>query len=200
MYEDVCVLCAGIWNRSRDWAAADDGAVRLEGPDELSVPDGAEADAVELDTGPRPRKARNTALKRASGMIVKRASTQGAPDTNKAGASSTTFELVENEEGLDDDGLSTRARTTLALLRVLHAHAALLLARLARALPPTEERGSTVILPASTLGTLELGVLSGADARFVAWLGREWAGCNVGVRRGWRDIAGWVFGFGMIGG
>ncbi|TDL23422.1 hypothetical protein BD410DRAFT_820784 [Rickenella mellea] len=132
-------------------------------------------------------------------------------------------ELVEEVEE-ESEFRSRNIRTTLALLQTFHAHTAFLLSQLHSILPPpsasstpvtvvreaarnmtgraSAEDIDVVTLSPRDLMSLELGIWSELDARFVEWLAEAegysgpGTGRTVVIRRGWKDLLGAVFGFG----
>ncbi|KAI0033588.1 hypothetical protein K488DRAFT_77805 [Vararia minispora EC-137] len=203
VYEDVCLMCASFWMgiRPRDWTSSSGGAVRLEG-----------AEDFELDTAPRPRRPRNT-TPRPSGMVVQRLSSsksasptleeqviseRAAEPAVYTDASTTAAEGRSSEDVADWVALARRrVLTARSLLQAFDANTTFLLSRLALALPPIEERPARVALSPQMLAGFELGPLSALDARFIDWLAADYGdGCSIVVRRGWRDILGFVFGLG----
>jgi hypothetical protein len=96
---------------------------------------------------------------------------------------------------------TSRARlTTLSLLSAFHNHTDFLLSKMALILSesnPTNTSGSNdgaVVLSPKDVMAFDLGPGSDLDARFIEWLG-ETRGRKVKVRRGWKDLLGFIFGF-----
>lgn len=56
---------------------------------------------------------------------------------------------------------------------------------------------NTIVLTPKDMSSFELGPLSGLDAKFVEWLGEEYVadGTQVVVKKGWKEVLGFVFGF-----
>ncbi|KAI0321549.1 hypothetical protein OF83DRAFT_1168398 [Amylostereum chailletii] len=209
VYEDVCLLCAGFWMglRTREWG----GGVRLEGPDELDLSENVRRVGAGIEGGTVPR---NRALRRASGMVIRRASVPGkamspveesrTEDTAEGGQGEERTDGLEGEtEGEAEGALEwvelqrRQALTTRALLQALHTNTSFLLGQLALCLPPAEERPSRVVLAPRELLAFELGPLSGLDARFLGWLAAEYGqGSSIAVKKGWREIVGLMFGVG----
>lgn len=54
-----------------------------------------------------------------------------------------------------------------------------------------------IVLTPKDMSSFELGPLSGLDAKFVEWLGEEYVadGTQVVVKKGWKEVLGFVFGF-----
>lgn len=59
------------------------------------------------------------------------------------------------------------------------------------------KKENTIVLTPKDMSSFELGPLSGLDAKFVEWLGEEYAadGTQVVVKKGWKEVLGFVFGF-----
>ncbi|KAI0260622.1 hypothetical protein BC834DRAFT_973341 [Gloeopeniophorella convolvens] len=203
LYEDACLLCAGLWLRPATSPPPPAPRVRARG-------DGIEGRPA-LPTSSlyarrrRRRRASDGSLwalgtlpGRAAGppAILDDADSDGAKDPD-AGA-----EEAEEDDSEEDAVLvrDRQALTARALLQTLHAHTGALLARLADAVGANGEGAGApreVVLAPLALG---LGPLSTLDARFAAWLGAAYAprDVRVVVRRtvGWREVVGLVFGYG----
>ena len=200
MYEDVCIMCAGLWigpwwgsstGNNANW-----GGVRLEGDDDLSVGGSyvrntgmGRPEAISSLAAPKPQR-RSSGLSWASGK-----STGVKVNTQQASPPSTMplDELVGPNQRRDRQVL-----TTLALLQTFHAHTHFQLSRLASFLPSASLASSsgTVSLSPKDVTSLELGPLSGFDTRYLQWLADEYGGgVNVEIKRGgWRDWVGIIFG------
>ncbi|KAG6856209.1 hypothetical protein H0H87_006605 [Tephrocybe sp. NHM501043] len=216
VYEDVCVVCAGLWMGMGSWRPAGStgegrGAVGLDGDDELGVNfestrsrrSGSYVRSLGMGIEGRPSGSTPRSVRRTSAMSWSsgRATVIGAPGVNEIGVSksheqqATHGSSIANPETSNDEGGEERAdrqlRTTLALLQTFHAHTAFQLAVLASFLPSEPTPMSTVYLNPKDMVQFELSPLSAADARYLEWLAQEYAGdMRVIVRRGWRDLIG----------
>ncbi|KAL1719949.1 hypothetical protein EV715DRAFT_272352 [Schizophyllum commune] len=210
VYEDVCVVCAGLWmggwrNNSqasytgdmRQW-----GAVRLEGDDDLTL--GTVAGAYVRNRGmgiegtptspspsssgfPKERVASSSGRERMSGLLR-------SPGKAKARASAGIGPADFEEEV---DRRDAQMRTTLALLQTFHAHTLFQLSVLQSFLPTGIGSGTAVVnLTPKDLSAFELGPWSSSDARYVTWLGEEYGGqARVVVKKAWKDYLGIIFGY-----
>uniref|UniRef100_D8Q6V7 Protein LCHN n=1 Tax=Schizophyllum commune (strain H4-8 / FGSC 9210) TaxID=578458 RepID=D8Q6V7_SCHCM len=210
VYEDVCVVCAGLWmggwrNNSqasytgdmRQW-----GAVRLEGDDDLTL--GTVAGAYVRNRGmgiegtptspspsssgfPKERAASSSGRERMSGLLR-------SPGKAKARASAGVGPADFEEEV---DRRDAQMRTTLALLQTFHAHTLFQLSVLQSFLPTGIGSGTAVVnLTPRDLSAFELGPWSSSDARYVTWLGEEYGGqTRVVVKKTWKDIFGIFLGY-----
>ena len=226
VYEDVCVMCAGLWmgswrgSPSYPHASSNWGSIRLEGDDALSLRSprtyvrtlgmGIEGRAVEAPTSSGGRSLRGIAKN--SGMsVLTWASNKGDnPSTSSATFSAASARQLKNSATVThfEGDESCRARqviTTLALLQTFHTNTSIILVRLAELVPQRRtqvrvEGGTPVDVIALTpkdVISFELGPFSGLDARFIEWLGDEYGGdLKIVVRRNWRDLVGLIFGLG----
>ncbi|KZT66324.1 hypothetical protein DAEQUDRAFT_813671 [Daedalea quercina L-15889] len=223
VYEDVCVMCAGLWmgtwrgGPSYPHGSSNWGSIRLEGDDALSLRPtktyvrtlgmGIEGRTVDASTS-SSRSLRGIAKN--SGMsVLTWASSRG--DSQPTGLSTGSARQLKSSatvthlEG-DDSGRTRQVITTLALLQTFHTNTSIILVRLAELVRQRRAQGRTVedgnpvdviILTPKDVVSFELGPFSGLDARFIEWLGDEYGGgSRVIVRRGWRDLVGLVFGLG----
>jgi len=112
-------------------------------------------------------------------------------------------------------------QTTLALLQTFHANTVFLLSKLHETMPPPsspsvqapgtsryarlasedeDEEIETIVLTQRDMLTLELGLMSELDSKFVEWLAdaEGYSGPGTGrrviVKRGWQELLGLVFG------
>ncbi|KAH7912115.1 hypothetical protein BJ138DRAFT_1112646 [Hygrophoropsis aurantiaca] len=213
IYEDVCIVCAGLWMgswRSNSTASystgngsmANWGSVRLEGDDDLSL-GGAFVRNVGMGIEGRPsgspnvKGMRRSSAMSSSGFERRQASTSTAITASSSGPRS--------EPSNDADISARRDRqilTTLALLQTFHANTCFQLSRLAALLPVSSNTVNStepdvVYITAKDIASFELGPLSSMDARYLEWLAEEYGGgTRVVVRRGWKDLFGVIFGFG----
>ncbi|TCD60991.1 hypothetical protein EIP91_009181 [Steccherinum ochraceum] len=156
VYEDVCVLCAGLWigswrnpasssssspdGRSENW-----GSIRLEGDDYLSLRSEADNTYVRnvgMGIEGRPSGSSETGvlhhrisrhMRRTSGMSM------WTWASGKNSASIPKDDMIDEGEIVDPDlkGLNERQlMTTLAILHAFHKNTTTLLLRLAQLLPP----------------------------------------------------------------
>lgn len=216
VYEDVCVLCAGLWmghwrngttpgcsSPGENW-----GSIRLEGEDYLNVvrnENGGSSTPYVRNVGMgiegRPAGPssdpllRSRASRRTSGMSVW---------TWASGKSqATTLKTINvDEDGQDLDianrRLEVQVVTTLSLLQAFHDNTSALLGQLLTFIPPGGRSPEIpVVLTLKDVLSFELGPLSSLDHRFVEWLAEEYGdGSQIVVRKGWRDLVGLVIGFG----
>lgn len=197
VYEDVCLICAGLWMGSwrgnstasySSTSAGGWGSVRLDGDDDLTVG----STVRQLGQGIEGRRAASESMSRTPPMSPKAFAKSRKPNPQQ-----------EQEE---QDRRQRQVLTTLAILQTFHAHTCFQLSQLERLLakaPSSSDNqyafgdSSTVILTAKDVLSFELGPLSGLDARYLGWLAEEYApGRKVVTKTGWRDILGLVIGFG----
>lgn len=132
----------------------------------------------------------------------------------------TEIELIED---LVTRRRMTQVSTTMALLQTFHAHTSFQLSVLEDLFrqrdaksnfspttsgPFPSETGTsngvlqdvenTLTLTPRDILSFELGPFSSLDAKYLEWLATEYTvdGVNVVVRRGWRDLLGFIFGYG----
>ncbi|OSX62954.1 hypothetical protein POSPLADRAFT_1169563 [Postia placenta MAD-698-R-SB12] len=225
VYEDVCVMCAGLWMGS--WRAHPTlacspggarwenwGSIRLEGADELAPPRKTpyvRTVGMGIEGRVSLPSSSSRSLRKASGIAMWTWPGRGgdAPEPPLDETAGPATKDTASVTYLDDTSRSARrARqvlTTLALLHTFHANTVVMLARLGELLPQRragsqQENSSvveTVLLTPKDVMSFELGPFSGLDARFVEWLGDEYGGgVKVVVRRSWRDLVGLILGFG----
>ncbi|KLO12097.1 hypothetical protein SCHPADRAFT_437860 [Schizopora paradoxa] len=129
-------------------------------------------------------------------------------------------EEVQNEEA-SLELHRQNVQTTLALLQTFHANTVFLLSKLHETMPPPsspslqvpvlsrytrlaseveDDETETIVLTQRDMLTLELGLMSELDSKFVEWLAdaEGYSGPGTGrrvvVKRGWQEIIGLVFG------
>ena len=212
VYEDVCIICAGLWlgswrgnskmsysteNGPENW-----GAVRLDGDDDLSLTGSyIRSRGMGIEGGPNISSGgtlTSRGAKRASAMSW--TSSKNGTYGRTRDASSTA---IDNESpGLVNDFHELRERqdkpllTTLALLQTFHAHTNFHLTVLESVLPEDWSAGSVLYLAPKDILAFELGPLSGNDARYLEWLAYEYADeTQLIVKRGWRDLLNIIFGY-----
>jgi hypothetical protein len=190
------------------------GQIRLEGDDDLSV-DGPYV--RNLGMGIEGRPPNEPSNQQSTTSLATKASKRGSKVSGREAMESQAVSEYGvhqvNEELERQDKPGTRERqilTTLALLQTFHAHTVNILSQLSCYLQsaspaspplpsPRDGNLGIVTLTPKDLWSFDLGPLSSLDARFIEWLGDEYgsqAGVRVVVRRGWRDLVGFVFGFG----
>ncbi|KAG2098105.1 hypothetical protein BD769DRAFT_1631354 [Suillus cothurnatus] len=216
IYEDVCIVCAGLWMGSwrgnsvasystGNGSLANWGSVRLEGDDDLTV-DGTFVRNLGMGIEGCPGGSPNSkGMRRSSGMTWPAGNT-GADRRQPSSSSTATRsmpQLCSNGNDTDPETNERRDRqilTTLALLQTFHANTSFQLSRLVDLLPSvasgTPEASMIYITPKDMI-SFELGPLSSLDARYLEWLADEYgAGTQIVVKRGWKDLFGMIFGFG----
>ncbi|KZP12168.1 hypothetical protein FIBSPDRAFT_961595 [Athelia psychrophila] len=208
VYEDVCIVCAGLWIGSwrgnsnmsystRDGNMANWGSVRLEGDDDLSM-NGAYVRNVGMgiEGGPSQTSPTTKPLRRASGMSSWSSKTSGMKLSSRKAPGSSSLAPPDPQAGLEERR-DRQVLTTLALLQTFHANTRFQLARLASFLPSETSTGPRImyISPKDVI-SFELGPLSSFDAQYLGWLADEYgAGAKLEMKRGgWRDWVGIVFG------
>lgn len=209
VYEDVCVLCAGLWigswkvpspgspipdGRPENW-----GSIRLDGDDYLSLrseTDNTYVRNVGMGIEGRPSATSETGVLHHRMSRHGRQSSTGTSIFSWANGRSAVVppkdDMVEEAELVDPDLKGQHERqlmTTLAILHAFHKNTTTLLLRLAHFLPPAPPVGadasnsdstpSSVVLTPKDVLIFELGPLSSLDQRFVEWLAEEHGG---GVR------------------
>ena len=211
MYEDVCLVCAGLWigswrgNSSASYSTgngsiADWGKVRLDGDDDLSL-GSAYMRNVGMGIEGRPN---TKGMRRSGGMSV--AGPSSSSTRRHASSGSMSIPPLSGPDAGDADQVRERRErqllTTLALLQTFHANTCFQLSRLASlvadaspasASPPDAD---VVYLTPRDVLSFELGPLSALDSRYLEWLADEYGGgTRVVVKRGWKDLFGVLFGF-----
>ncbi|KAF7983593.1 hypothetical protein HWV62_20489 [Athelia sp. TMB] len=208
VYEDVCIVCAGLWigswrgNSSMSYSTRNGnmenwGSVRLEGDDDLSI-NGAYVRTVGMgiEGGPSQASPTTKPQRRASGMSSWSAKTGGMKLSNRK-ASASSSAAAPNPQAGTEEHRDRQVLTTLALLQTFHANTRFQLSRLASFLPAEPATGErTVYLTPKDVTSFELGPLSGFDARYLGWLADEYGGgVKLEIKRGgWRDWMGIIFG------
>lgn len=148
--------------------------------------------------------------------------------SRKASATSSKWKDIDpisedvEEVHDDDEGALELHRqniqTTLALLQTFHANTVFLLSKLHETMPPPSspsiqtsryarlasetqvEEIETVVLTQRDMLSLELGLMSELDSKFIEWLAdaEGYSGPGTGrqvvVKRGWQELLGLVFG------
>ncbi|KAG6902148.1 hypothetical protein C0995_003905 [Termitomyces sp. Mi166 len=213
VYEDVCVVCAGVW-MGLGWrpgaTTSGRGAISLEGDDDfgLSVSgntltrEGPYVRNLGMGIEGRPSGS-TTTMRRSSAMSWSsgRATVVGASSVDELGSSKTQQGLSSSREEdggvADEERADRQLRTTLTLLQTLHAHTAFQLAVLASFLPPPQSpSSSTVYLYPKDMVRFELAPLSSSDAKYLEWLAQEYAvDTQIVIKRGWRDLVGALLGY-----
>ncbi|TRM66558.1 hypothetical protein BD626DRAFT_565660 [Schizophyllum amplum] len=199
VYEDVCVVCAGLWmggyrgNSTASYTGdmGQWGAVRLEGDDDLTL-------------GTLARGGSEGAYVRNRGMGIEGTpspTTSAFPKERTSGMRWSPGKAAKARAGPADfeedvDRRDAQMRTTLALLQTFHAHTLFQLSVLQSLLPAGIGSANVVHLTPKDLVAFELGPWSSSDARYVAWLGEEYGGqTRVVVKKVWKDYFGIIFGY-----
>ncbi|KAG2064736.1 hypothetical protein BDR04DRAFT_1109627 [Suillus decipiens] len=215
IYEDVCIVCAGLWMGSwrgnsvasystGNGSLANWGSIRLEGDDDLTV-DGTFVRNLGMGIEGCPGGSPNSkGMRRSSGMTWPgNTSADRRQPSSSSAATRSMPQLGSNSNDTDPETNERRDRqilTTLALLQTFHANTSFQLSRLVDLLPSvtsgTPETSIIYITPKDMV-SFELGPLSSLDARYLEWLADEYgAGSQIVVKRGWKDLFGMIFGFG----
>lgn len=212
MYEDVCIICAGLWMGSwrgnsplsysaQNASMTDWGNVRLEGDENLPVSGSYVRNVGMGIEGRRDAGASSGTMKsqrRASAMSRATGKAMGVRVNSRQVSASSG--LSPDAQAELDERRERQVSTTLALLQTFHAHTGFQLSQLASFIPPGDSTSSprtvTVYLSPRDVMSFELGPLSSFDARYVEWLADEYGGgVKVEVKRGgWRDWVGIIFG------
>jgi len=172
MYEDMCVVCAGICMGA--WRGGSNGVSGLAGAESYG---GSVKNPIRWDGKDEGIRAVGRGIEGRPVMPI---------------CDSTT------SSGM----LSRQVRTTLALLSIFHAHSEFLSERLSDLLDeasPESASGTTLVLTPRDVMAMELGVLSDLDAKFLEWLAErneKSGGRKVIVRKGWKDLLGVLLGLG----
>lgn len=171
MYEDVCVICAGAWMGG--WRGASNTACLSSGASHHHLKDSIRLEGEDIGI-------RNVGRGIEGRPVM---SAHAPPSSSSSGGGA----------------LSRQARTTLALMSIFHAHSQFLSERLSELLDDAnvDSDSPTVVLTLRDVMSLELGILSGLDARFLEWLAErneKSAGRKVIVKRGWKDLLGVLLG------
>ncbi|KAG8807822.1 hypothetical protein FRC17_004252, partial [Serendipita sp. 399] len=175
LYDDVCIVCAGIWTGWRP------SAIQRK---------------LELSTGSHLQPSSGSTPISSSDLTPQLQLSADVKDSNR--------QSIDPRLGPLPVPPSTRAKvTTLSLLSSFHNHTHFLHSKLTRFLADTEGTNKetdtegtnkeTIMTPKDVV-TFDLGPGSELDARFLEWLG-ETRGQKVKVRRGWKDLFRYIFGF-----
>ena len=211
VYEDVCIICAGLWigswrGNSRESYTTRDGpenwgAIRLSGDDDLSLRStyvrnvgmGIEG---RPSTGPVASSSGSTlnSNQRTSAMswASSKATIVGTRLTGKArgGSSSNVADPAadENERtstSLEERQRNTQISTTFPLLQTLHAQTAFQLSVLEDVISrqgiSSDVVQRVVVMTPKDILAFELGPLSGFDVRYLEWFADEYAGDDVRI-------------------
>lgn len=215
VYEDVCVVCAGVW-MGLGWrtgaSTSGQGSISLEGDDDLDVNVSGSTTIREgsyvrnLGMGIEGRPSGSTSMytmrhSSATSWSSGRATVVGGQGVDELGGTKTqqgSSSSGDNGRDPDEERVDRQLRTTLALLQTLHSHTAFQLAVLASFLSNSSETPSpgTVYLYPRDMVQFELAPLSSSDARYLEWLVQEYSGnAQVVIKRGWRDLVGALLGY-----
>jgi hypothetical protein len=185
------MICAVLWMGS--WWRVGWGGIKLEGED------------LGLEGETREQENERLGNARSDGEAI-----EGRPVGNEPMRRSTAISWKDGGKGKAVDtqadtapgeapaeqGKDKRVLLTLALLRTLHTMTTAHLSLLAELLPPLEEGPQTIYLSARDVASLGLGAWSTSDAKYIEWLAEKWGdGRKVVVRRNWKDLAWFAFGF-----
>ncbi|KAG1820030.1 hypothetical protein EV424DRAFT_1403194 [Suillus variegatus] len=216
IYEDVCIVCAGLWMGSwrgnsvasystGNGSLANWGSIRLEGDDDLTV-DGTFVRNLGMGIEGCPGGSPNSkGMRRTSGMTwpVGNTGVDRRQPSSSSAATRSMPQLCNNGNDTDPETNERHDRqilTTLALLQTFHANTSFQLSRLVDLLPSVTSgtpETSVIYITPKDMVSFELGPLSSLDARYLEWLADEYgAGSQIVVKRGWKDLFGMIFGFG----
>ncbi|PFH49182.1 hypothetical protein AMATHDRAFT_76357 [Amanita thiersii Skay4041] len=221
VYEDVCIICAGLWmgswrgNSTMSYSTADGpenwGAVRLEGDDDFTIGGVYIRNrGMGIEGGPNVTSSGGIASSTSLGRSTKRSSamswtsSKGTVSNGKARMASSSSALASDgagASGIDEEAerQDRQLLMTLALLQTFHAHTTFHLSVLESFIPSdgTMSPETVISLAPKDILMFELGPLSGNDARYLEWLTYEYAnGSQLVVKRGWRDLLNIIFGYG----
>ncbi|TFK68934.1 hypothetical protein BDN72DRAFT_841243 [Pluteus cervinus] len=172
VYEDVCLICAGLWIgssssgwRTRDVGAENWGAIRLDGDDVLKVNATGYVRNVGMGIEGRPTGASNvasitkSASRRSKGLswTSGRQATAGSSTSGKQkqpqSATQALMQLQDTSPSMEFETLDpeldakerrdVQLRTTLALLQTFHAHTLFQLSVLESIIPATSSSASS---------------------------------------------------------
>ncbi|KAF8628176.1 hypothetical protein AX15_004057 [Amanita polypyramis BW_CC] len=218
VYEDVCIICAGLWlgswreNSKLSYSTANGpenwGAVRLEGDDDLTLTGSYIRNrGMGIEGGPSVNSTGGIGSSSSLGRGTKRTSAMSwsssrngtfARSREMSSSSAITSESISIVNDFDEarERQDKQLLTTLALLQTFHAHTTFHLSILESLLPEDWSSGSVLYLAPKDVLTFELGPLSGNDARYLEWLTYEYAaGTQLVIKRGWRDLLNIIFGY-----
>lgn len=199
--DDLSFGMGGVRNvrNGIEWRQGAPVAVRsigegIEGRPSMDIPVRSVGEGIEG----RPGGSTSRGMRKTSGMSWKAPSTAGEGSSGQAESSDYT------EDGDAGERRERQIRTTLALLQTFHANTCFQLSQLEMLLPPEEERNGTVYLTPRDVLSFELGPFSPTDCKYLEWLAAEYAGGTAEgqgerkfiVKRGWKDLLGFVVGFG----
>jgi len=179
IYEDVCMVCAGMWTGT---PSPKNASLKLPEEEQMN---GRRSGSASINSRKTPSPA---------------PSTLGSSSNRAFNTTQMTRRLsVDPRLGPELPPPSSKAIvTTLSLLSTFHNHTAFLLDRLNAVLPTNSSAGSSdqdpIFLTPKEVTTFDLGPMSDVDARFIEWLA-ECKGKKLKVRRGWRDMFMYLLGF-----
>jgi hypothetical protein len=207
VYEDVCIICAGLWmgswrgNSTMSYSTSNDanwGSVRLEGDDDLSI-SGSYVRNLGMGIEGRPEASLSSTpskpQRRFSGMSWSSGKSTGIK-LNPQPVSSSSAAPADAQTDFDKRR-DRQLLTTLALLQTFHANTCFQLSRLGSFLPSGNSSSPGIVfLSPKDVTSFELGPLSSFDARYLQWLADEYGGgARIEIKRGgWRDWVGIIFG------
>jgi len=204
VYEDVCVICAGLWMGS--WRSTSTlsnsfaqnwGSIHLDGDDYISVRKSNDSYAYVRNVGMgiegRPelggipteynlhKRHSSHASRRSSMSLWTWGSFRGRGD------SPPDVQLGEDEDEVEDEEETVeeiirrqekQAMTTLALLQTFHHNTLHLLSRVSSTILPFHSLSApnppVATLSPRDIASFELGPLSSLDTQFVEWLAEEY--------------------------
>jgi hypothetical protein len=179
IYEDACIVCAGIWTGT----PSPKNTSLLQLPEDEPM-NGRRSNSASINSRRTP-------------------SPVPPPSGPSSGHILNTTQMtrrvsVDPRLGPELPPPSTKAiTTTLSLLSTFHNHTAFLLSRLDAVLPTNSSAGSSdrdpVFLTPKEVTMFDLGPMSDLDARFIEWLA-ECKGKKLKVRRAWRDLVPYLLG------
>lgn len=201
-YEDVCIVCASIWQKG-----SDGGAIRLEGQD----------DAILIGKGktaPTDEQPRSTTFLLSSSTRrrkpLRRGSERSASSSSSRSSSDSSTSSAERRYA----DLPPDIRTALMLLDIFHAQATFWMdglqdvivvhdatngvSKATQKQPATngsKKDPATVPLYPSQLTGLQLSSLSEIDSHFAEWLAQARFNRTAVVKRGWKDLVAAIVGW-----
>ncbi|KAI0686467.1 hypothetical protein BC835DRAFT_1379466 [Cytidiella melzeri] len=181
IYEDACILCAGLWYSS----SQDEGRIRLEGNESLATSptyerskwmsvDSIRRRSLSGDTIPGPSQS-STRIERAFRRVSGGSAAAWTTWTGKGGVIEEQTEvssLAGADAGEDEESNRFAAATISRAFAAYHLRLLKRLSLLIEESSPSarSQEVRTVVLAPKDLASLDLGPLSAMDARWVEWL------------------------------